>query len=232
MGKKTKRNIIIASLLVVIAVIGVIAYMTVKDLKQEDILCEEVKAISEKDVTKDRYNTEVKTTKDYAVVEKAIKNYMDEYATTLQDLLKILVDEKLVNSLSAANYQKDGPDFVETKNYLEETKIRFNQQLEKLTDMTSEKTIVNNIAEKKLDSYYIELYKELMLNGIAEKDFEQSKKDLKIASEKINKVLNCQTEVINLLVANKGKWEVQGDKIVFQDTATLNRYNELVNSIK
>lgn len=90
---------------------------------------------------------------------------------------------------------------------------------------------MKKIEEKNLDNYYNQLYKELMLNGIAEEDFDASQNGLQEASDKINNILNIEIQVIDLLVANNGKWSIQDSKIVFQDTNTLNQYNELIKQV-
>ncbi len=229
--KNTKRNIIIAIVAVLVIMLAVLGYMLVTDLKQEDILREEVNTLSSKDITKDRYNTTIKTKGDYAIVENEIKSYLDEYATICQEVLKIMDDDTLTNMLSADNYQNDGPDFKTSKEYLSEIKSKLNKDLERLTAMTSSEEIMKNIEKKGLDTYYNDLYKELMLNGIADKDFVAAKEDLETASERVNNLLNVEEEVINLLVANKGKWKIQDGKIVFDEVATLNQYNELIKKI-
>lgn len=227
-----KRNIIIGVVVaVVLLVIGIIGYTVIGDLKQEDILRTEIKTLSEKDITKDRYNESIKTQGDYAVVEKAVKEYLDEYAVTLQNVVEIIEDKAIINMLTADNYQKDGPDFKTSKEFLTTTKKNLKEGLEKLTNMTSTKTIMKNIEDKKLDKYYNDLYKELMLNGIAEKDFETSKQYLKSAGDQMNNLLDVEEQIIDLLIANKGKWQIENGKIVFQETATLNKYNELCKKI-
>ncbi|MCI9585464.1 MAG: hypothetical protein HFH45_02360 [Bacilli bacterium] len=226
------RNIIIGTVVgVVLLIIGFIGYIVIGDLKQEDILRNEIKIISEKDVTKDRYNNPIKTKEDYAVVEKAIKEYLDDYAVTLQNVMKIIEDKTIINMLTADNYQKDGPDFKTSKEFLTNTKKTLSEGLTKLSNMTSTETVMKNIEDKKLDKYYNDLYKELMLNGIAEKDFETAKQYLQTAGNQMNNLLNVEEQVIDLLIANKGKWKIENGKIVFQETATLNKYNELCNKL-
>ncbi|MCI9084211.1 MAG: hypothetical protein HFH46_01170 [Bacilli bacterium] len=226
------RNIIIGTVVgVVLLIIGFIGYIVIGDLKQEDILRNEIKIMSEKDVTKDRYNNPIKTKEDYAVVEKAIKEYLDDYAVTLQNVMKIIEDKTIINMLTADNYQKDGPDFKTSKEFLTNTKKTLSEGLTKLSNMTSTETIMKNIEDRKLDKYYNDLYKELMLNGIAEKDFETAKQYLQTAGNQMNNLLNVEEQVIDLLIANKGKWKIENGKIVFQETATLNKYNELCNKL-
>ncbi len=229
--KNTKRNVIIAVIAFLVVIGAILVYMLITDLKQEDILREEVSTLVDKDITKDRYNSSIKTRGDYAVVEEAIKSYLDEYSVTFQEVLDIMDDKELVNMLSAENYSSDGPDFAKSKKYLSDTKTKFNKALDRLSTMTSSEEIMKNIEEKKLDTYYTDLYKELMLNGIAENDFTSAKTDLEAASASINNLLNTEEEVINLLVANKGKWKIQDNKIVFDEVAILNQYNELIKKI-
>ncbi len=229
--KNGKRNLIIGIISIIVVVLALFGYFLYTDLKQEDILRKEVSTLASKDITKDRYDGSIKTRGDYAVVEKAIKNYLDEYAVTCQSVLKIMEDTTLINMLSAENYKKDGPDFKASKGYLNDVKTKLNKELNRLTTMTSSKEIMKNIEDKHLDKYYTDLYKELMLNGIAEKDFEEAKGYLETASQRVNNLLDVEDKVINLLVSNKNKWKIQNDKIVFDEVNTLNQYNELIKQV-
>jgi len=229
--KKIKRNVIVVIAAILILIIILFGYMLYIDLKQEDILREEISTLVDKDITKDRYDSTIKTKGDYAIVEKEIKSYLDEYAVTCQSVLDIMEDETLIKMLSAENYKKDGPDFKNSKKYLNDTKSKLNKELDRLTTMTSSEEIMKNIEEKKLDTYYNSLYKELMLNGIAENDFTKAKGDLEMASQRVNNLLNVEEEVINLLISNKGKWKVQDNRIIFDEVNTLNVYNELIKKV-
>ena len=228
--KKKKRNVkLIGTIVGVIVIIScILAYIVIKDLKQEDILRAEIMNLSKKDFTTDRYNTNIKTHGDYAVVEKTIKEYLDEYATDLQSLSDVTKDEKIKSILSAENYQKDGPEFKETKKYLNDVKVNFNTKINSLTSMTSEDEIMKKIEDKKLSKYYVDLYRELMLSESADSDFKKSQENLKELSDTINKILNTEEAVIDLLINEKGKWTIEENKIVFQSTDTLNKYNELI----
>ena len=226
--KQTKKKIIISAIIVVfVLVAGATIWTVITDSKQEEILREEITNLSKKDIKKDRYNNTIKTHGDYAIVEDTIKKYLDDYAVNLQGLLKIMNDQKLSNILSVSNLKEDGPDFVKTKEYLTKTKTEFNEKLTKLTKMTSENEIMAQIKNKNLDKFYINLYEELMLRGVAGSDFKTSREDLKSASDTINKILDTEEKIIDLLISNKGKWSIENDKLVFQNTDTLNKYNEL-----
>lgn len=226
--KVNKKKVIVAVIIVVFVLVGGITACTViTDSKQEAILREEVKILSKKDITKDRYNVTIKTHGDYAVVEKAIKEYLDDYAVTLQSLLKIMDDKQLANILSIDNLKSDGPDFVKTKEYLTSTKKDFNEKLSRLTNMTSEEEIMKQIKSKNLDKFYVNLYEELMLRGVGGSDFKTSRDDLEKASSTINNILDTESKMIDLLVSNKGNWSIENNKLVFKNTDILNKYNEL-----
>ena len=219
--RKFKRNAIIVAVSIIVVIIGIIGFMIYQGLKQEDVLREEIATLDKKDITKDRYNTPIKTHGDYAKVEKAIKNYLDDYAVTLQAVIKLIDDDKLANMLTANNYQTDGPDFVNSKTYLAETKTSLNENLTKLTNMTSTKAIMEEFTKQGLDEYYNDLYHELMMNDVLEKDFKTAAAELDAASKQINNLITTEEEIINLLVQNKGKWQIQNNRIVFSETIEI-----------
>ena len=239
--KKKRKNKWVVRISVIVGILIIIGsifvYVLFKDLKQEDILRNEINSLSKVDLSKDTYNTKLKTRGDYKVVEKTIKDYFNEYAADLQEISKIASDKTMSTLLSADNYQSDGPDFVKTKKYLNETKTSFNTKIDELTYMTSESEIMKRIESKDLDSYYVKLYKELMLKETTKEDFKKSIDNLEKLKSSINKILDTEEAVIDLLIAEKGKWKVEEvtdengktvKKIVFENTDTLNKYNELI----
>ncbi len=113
-------------MIIVLIVIG-IGILLVKDLKQEDTLREEILAFDnltrEENIDLEKIDEKIrkiKTTGDYGVVEKAVKEYWGDIINTSIDLTNILNDEKIEKVLTAENYKEDGPDFIETKKYLQE----------------------------------------------------------------------------------------------------------------
>lgn len=122
--KKIVKWIIL--MIIVLIVIG-IGILLVKDLKQEDTLREEILAFDnltrEENIDLEKIDEKIrkiKTTGDYGVVEKAVKEYWGDIINTSIDLTNILNDEKIEKILTAENYKEDGPDFIETKKYLQE----------------------------------------------------------------------------------------------------------------
>ena len=226
---KSKIGIIVAIVLLII--IGVIGYFASSDLTQSIKLRKEVSIISQSDITKDEIDMEIKTKGNYAAVEKTIKEYMNTYSITCKEVLNIMQDKQVAEILSAENYKNDGPDFVKSKEYIETTRINFNEKINKLIDMTSEETMKAAIEDKGLDENFKELYIELMLGEELKGDLQEAKDSLTESSVTINNILDVQEKVINMLIQNKGKWEVEDEQIVFSSQALVNQYNEYINSL-
>lgn len=226
-----KKKKIIILICIVIVILAGILLMINKENKQELLLRNEISKLSQKDITTDNYNLKTVTTGDYAKVEKVIKQYYKEYSENIKTVFEILKNENLKQILSAQNYKQDGPEFKATKTLLQESKQTLNTSLENLTKMSDEDNIMKRIKQQNLDTYYENLYKDLMLSGVSTQTFEQTKKNYEETSTKINKQLTTYEEIINLLADNKDKWSIKDDKIQFKDSDTLNKYNELVKKI-
>ena len=117
-----KKKFFLVFLFILLDMFLLIGYLVIRDATMLNDLKKEVRSLSKLDITKDRYNKSIKTSGDYAVVEKSIKTYLDDYAVLLQDVLSVVKDPKLVKILSYDNYSKDGPEFTESLKYLEDTK--------------------------------------------------------------------------------------------------------------
>lgn len=225
-----KKKIVIIAIIVVLAIVGIIGYFAVSDLMQGVILRKEIGIIAKLDITKDEVDMEIKTKGDYAVVEQTIKDYMNTYSINCKELMKILADEQMTQILTAENYKNDGPDFVRTKEYIETTRKNFNERINILIDMTSQEVMKAAIEDKGLDENFKNLYIELMLGEEIE-GFENTKIGLAQSNTRINNILDIQEKVINMLIQNKGKWEVEDDQIVFSSQTLVEQYNELISSL-
>ncbi len=232
--KKTIIWIIIAIVLVIVIGIGV---LVVKDFKQEDILRQEM--LEFENLTRaetidldaiDQRIRELKTTGDYGVLEKAMKEYLADVVNVSVDIANILNDEKMTNILTPENYAEDGPDFVETKQFLQESTEKIEQYKNEVLELLTNEKAMSYIENKDLDQYYIDLYKEIALSEdtALDEDNAEIEKSLNEASQ----ILKTETEIINFLSENKGNWEVQGDNIVFNSEALTNQYNEYVSQLQ
>ncbi len=227
-----KKKIILVAIIIVLAIVGVVGYMLASSLMQEITLRKEADTIGKLDITKDSIDMEVKTKGDYGVVEKTMKEYMNTYGTTCKELMDILQDDQMGKILTAENYKNDGKEFVKTKEYITKTKTDFNEKINKLIEMSSEEKMMEGIKEKQLEESYVELYKEIMLGNEIKQDLQEVVKDLEQASKAINNRLEVEEKIINLLVENKDKWNVNdNDEVEFETQKLVDEYNNLISSL-
>ena len=222
-----KKIFIIIGVIIAVIVLG-IAYMMVSDLKQEKKLKEEMGYIDELVNKEDFDSSEVNsilarnvTKNDYQVVEKAYKSYLKDSFDIIVNIKNILDDERLTENLSFENYKKDGPDFIETKKYLKEYKLKY-------TELFNQENVMSYINDKGLDSYYIDLYKNEIVGDIEK---EKNDKTVENSLNDVIDVLNTTEEIIDFLIKNKGKWSLENDGIVFDSDSLLNEYETLVSKL-
>lgn len=231
-----KKKIIIITILVIVILAGIIGVKVFQDLKQEDELKTELDEISNMINFDDMSNfdeinkrlDETISKKDYAVVEKAFKQYMKDFLGNTYEITEMFEDEKIVKALSAENYENDGPEFKQTKQLFEDYSSRLSQCSDKYNDFLTEEKIMSYINNKNLDEYYIELYRNELIG-----DIEEERKD-KTVEESINEVINIinsAENIIDFLIENKGKWEIEDENIVFDNQNLINEYQDLINKI-
>lgn len=75
------------------------------------------------------------------------------------------------------------------------------------------------------DSYYIDLYKEMVGE-------ESSVDDIKKNIDDIVNLIQSQQNVLEFLSENKNMWNVQNGKIQFDDDILLNQYNQLLLAVQ
>ena len=217
-----KKNIVIIIGVVAIilaSVIGGIAYFVISDLKQEEQLKTELAEISELvntgnidfDQVNKKLNTII-TKNDYAVVEQACKEYLSDNFKNIMEMAKILNDENITNSLTASNYKEDGPDFIKTKKYLSETMQKLEECKNKYYDLLTEEKAMSYINNKNLDNYYTDFYKDEIIFDI---ETERNDKTVENSLNDVVSLLDNSEKIIDFLIENKGKWQIEGDNIVF-----------------
>ena len=231
--KKAIIGVVIAIVLVAVVGIGV---LVVNDFRQEDILRQEM--LEFENLTRaenidldqiDQRIRELKTTGDYGVLEKAMKDYLADVVNTSVSIANIINDEKIVNALTPENYTEDGPDFVQTKQFLEQAKSDIEQYKTEVLTLLTNEGAMSYIEDKNLDQYYIDLYKEIALSE--DTAIEESNAELESSLDEAMKILDVETQVINFLSENKDGWEMQGENIVFSSEELQNQYNEYISQI-
>ena len=232
--KKAIIGVIIAIVLVAVVGIGV---LVVNDFRQEDILRQEM--LEFENLTRaenidldqiDQRIRELKTTGDYGIIEKAMKDYLADVVNVTVSIADILNDERIINALTPENYTEDGPDFVQTKQFLEEAKGKMEQYKTEVLTLLTNEGAMSYIENKNLDDYYIDLYKEIALSE--DTAIEEDNAELEASLDEAMSIIDTESQVINFLAENKSGWEIQGENIVFNSEELQNQYDELVSQIQ
>ena len=206
-------------------------------MKQKEKLVDELSQIEEMtksgefDMEKlNEKTSNIVTTGKYAKVEKAAKNYASDVFNKANEIKTVLEDEKMAQLLTASNYKTDGPEFVETKKYLSETKEKLQNFKTEMFGYLEEGKISSYIEAETTDSYSIELYKDLLKEDIEMPESER--KEMEQAIDKVASMLDIAEEIINFLVENKGQWQVQGEQIVFNSNSLVQKYNGFLTKLR
>jgi len=228
MNKKTKNLIIIVAVAVAVILV-VVGIFLGKDILEKGKLMKEVEAVSKLDITKDQFNTELKTSGDYGKVELAIKEYFQEYATNLQKSLGAISEEKLNSIMSETNFQGENPNFDKVLGEIKTAREEFNGGIDKLMQQMDEAAIMAKIEEKGVSQKYKDLYRELMFDDNILDQINSQKEELQKAKEDLNKVLDLNEKVYQLLAGNPGKWSFQDGKLKFSDQGVYEKYVQITS---
>lgn len=229
-----KKKIIIAVVVIVALIIGVLGYMVIFDMGQEDKLKTELSEINDlanaETIDMDEINKRLDrtvTTGDYAKVEEAFKSYLRDNFDNSIEIADLINDERITTLLTADNYKTDGKDFTESKNYISTTKQKLEEYKEKYSEYMTKEKAMSYIEDKGLDSYYVDLYEQEYVGDM------DSAKDTTVEDsiDEIISLLDTSEKVLNLLSNNQDTWNVEGDNIVFSNDSIRNQYDELINSI-
>lgn len=233
--KKSKKHIFIIIGVVILLLLVPIIYGVVKDLKQEDTLKKELDTLYEvtnkEPIDRNEVNKildrTVTTSSDYKKVEIAYKKYTRDCFSILTDIMDVLEDNRLVEVLTAENYQQDGKDFTETKKYLKETKEKLQRVIKNYNEYFTEEKAMSYL-DKNLDSYYQDFYKDEVVGNL-----DKTKEDDEVISS-INDLITLidqETDVINFLVKNKDAWTIEDSAISFTTDDLIDAYNNLIGKI-
>ena len=143
-------------------------------------------------------------------------------------IAEVMNDDKITNVLTVSNYQEDGKEFTNTKNYITTTKQTLEDCKAKYVEFFTQEKAMSYINDKGLDSYYTDLYKNEFVGDI---ESQYTDKTVENSIDEILGILNVYEEVINFLVENQNSWEISNDNIVFNSQSLSDQYTELVNKL-
>lgn len=215
-------------------IVDFIGWFVVKDLRQEKKMKEEIANIQQM-LNQEQINmdsiikklTHTITTGEYSKVERAIKNYLADNINAMITIDSVLNGDTIENALTAENYQNDGPDFVKTRQILKDMKNKLTSSKETMVTLSQNNTVMSYLKNVD-DSYYIDLYKEMMGEKSTVDDIKNIEKNI----DDVVNLIQSQQNVLKFLSENKNMWNVQNGKIQFDDDNLLNQYNQLLLAVQ
>ena len=227
-----RRKFFLVFVFIIIDAFLLIGFLYIRDATSINVLKKEVNNLAKLNILTDDYNTPIKTSGKYAIVEKAIKEYLNSYAIGVQEVSSIVSDEELKGILSFENYQKDGPNFDNSLAYLSTNKNDFNNKIDVLLDSISEDNMTRYINGKTTDNYYRSLYVRLMTSDELTASLYPTKDLLMKTKVNVNNIYDVSTDVLNYLKVYQGSWYLENGEIKFQSEDLYNHYLELISKIK
>ncbi len=234
--KKTFIGLFIIIIIIIIGVISYFGYNYYMDNKEELLLQDEVdeilKYINESAVNIEKIQEIITpdiTTKNRIPVEKALEKYIMDCAKTVNETINLAKDEQLSNILTASNYQSDGPEFINTKKYIEETKEKLINNKETIIKLADKDEILKYFHNNTNDDYYEKMYINLAVGtGIKEKDLETFTNSI----DSIISFLEVGNEALTFLSSNTMSWQIKDNQIYFTSESLLDTYNGIIAKIK
>lgn len=235
--KKSKKKIIITIVAIVVIVLLLIAAFIGYHYSQLKILTEEVNKLSTTEyinadgtVKEDALvDMEIKTKGSYAIVEKTLKDYMNETIEVVKessDVEKAISDLSGISSIEQISY--DAPDFTETKQKISDARQKTLEYFNKLKEKSNKDNLLNAIDDKNVGDYYKELYKRLAIDEESSQNLDSALSELESQEEIIEGVFDYFSNIINFLSDNKDAWVIENGQVLFYNQAKLNEYNTIV----
>lgn len=232
MENKKHPIVIIIFILLAISIIVMLYFYNKFNTEQLTLLSGEANKILEADLTQYNIDFKIRTKKDYAKVEKAIKEYISSLKNIYTEMNEISsgINPNLI--FSVQNMKKTNLEDVD--NIISEYKEKSQTLVTEYEKLVTTEKIEENINSVNISirkKYYTNLYNEIMLKDGMKSQYEHLEEKIKdekgIILDKLNKIQKIKEFFNN----NKNYWTIKDDKIQFTNLNKMTEYYNLVNSI-
>ena len=230
-NKKTKVAIIIVILLI-IALMVVSYFYNDFNSKQVTLLTQELNEILDADLKEDSINFDIKTEKNYAEVEKTIKEYISRLKHIYVEMEEIVsgINPNIV--FSTQNIPEKNLDEID--NIINEYKEKSQNLILEYETLTTEENIIKNINDANITTrkdYYVELYNEIMLSQKMKNKFEDLDEEIKNEKARLYDKINKIEKMKTFLKEHEDSWTLKDDKIQSTNLNRMTEYYNLLNQI-
>lgn len=227
-NKKTIIGIII--LVILIVGIVVVSYLHNEFSKEQlNILTEETNKLLQSNISTQEIDFQIKTEKKYAVVEKAIKEYLAKLQNIYKEVEEINTQIN-PNDIFSAQHIED-KNFEDIDTIINDYKEKSKTSIEEYEKLVEEKNIVNYIEQKDLTNYYKDLYKTAMLSDVMKSQYDLLKEEIQNQKDKLTDKLSSLEKIEKFLEDNDKSWTTKDDKIQFTNLNIMTQYYNLLNEL-
>ena len=229
---KLRNRILLVLLFIVIDIFLVFSFIRIKNAINVNKLNKRFYELLEVNFTSNNYNTKIDTTGKYKIVEEAMDNYFIDYSSKVREVLDIINSDKLNSLLTINNYSNDAPQFVDSIDYINNTREDLNVRFAELYNYSNESYIDNYIRNISKDPEVRKIFKKYIYSIEANDHFDDCNSLLKKKQNEVNNILDVSRDVMYFLVANNGKWIIKDEQIQFANNDLKVQYDGFISRIK
>lgn len=229
------KRVIISIIVIIIIIIGIVggSYLFGGfSKKQTKLLTDETNKILQADITTENIDLDIKTSKNYAVVEKAIKEYVSELKNIYVEMDELNKGINPNNIFTADNIEDK--DLSEIDDIINEYKEKSQDAVTKLESLLTEEKIAENINKRNISTrkdYYIELYNTIMTSDNMKKQYNTLEEKIKDEKSKLSEKLKQIDNISEFLKKNSDAWTIKDGKIQFTNLNRMTEYYGLLNKL-
>lgn len=230
-NKKTKVAIIIVILLIV-GLIVVSYFYNNFNTKQVAVLSEEVNKILEADLMQDSIDFQIKTEKNYAKVEKAMKEHTSKLKNIYIEIEEMASEINPNLIFSAQNMENKSLDEID--NIINDYKEKSQNLISEYEKFISEEKITENIDKANISArkkYYTNLYNEIMFSEAMQNQYNKIDEQIKNEKSRLYDKLNKIQKIKEFFENNESSWTIKDNKIQFTNLNKMTEYYNLLNQI-
>ena len=216
---KKQKTIIAILVVVAIIVIGVVLFLVYRDISAKNKLTEEINSLSETNI-----NMEIKTSGQYGIVEKLVKEDFKAYYDSINALRENYDEVANIKALNIENYKNDGPEFNTTLETLNTIKTEDQNLIATLNGLIDETKIDEKAANNGLKGKYVQEYKDIL----AQIKLADGVNKIKETDAKFDGYLNSLIDVLTYMKDNKDVWFIENDTLKSNSQTFIDEYNQKV----
>lgn len=230
-NKKTIIAITIVIMLI-IALVGIAYFYNNFTTRQVKLLTEESNKILQSDIATENIEFDIKTEKNYAIVENAIKEYISKLKNIYVEMNEMTSGINPNTIFSAQNMQDKNLDEIDA--IVNDYKEKSQECITEFEELISEEKITENITTrniKRRKDYYINLYNTVMLGDAMKSQYNSLNEKIKNEKGELYDKLNKIEKIKKFLEDNESSWIIKEDKIQFTNLNRMTEYYNLINQL-